>query len=36
MAIKYRSSFNCKAPQNLPKLGFLVLKENHLATEESA
>jgi hypothetical protein len=26
IAIKYTNIFHCKTPQNLPKLGFLVLK----------
>jgi hypothetical protein len=32
MTVKYTSIFHCKALQNLPKLGFLGLKTNHLAT----
>jgi hypothetical protein len=32
MAIKYISSFQSKALQNLPKLGIFGLKRNHLAT----
>jgi hypothetical protein len=30
--MKYTSIFYSKALQNLPKLGFLVFKPNHLAT----
>jgi hypothetical protein len=32
MVIKYTNIFYSKAVQNLPKLGFFVLKINHLAT----
>jgi hypothetical protein len=32
MSIKYINIFQFKFLQNLPKLGFLVLKINHLAT----
>jgi hypothetical protein len=32
MVIIYTKVFHCKTLQNLPKLGFLVLKTNHLAT----
>jgi hypothetical protein len=34
MAIEYTDLFHSKAPQNLPKLGFLVLEyKYHLATQ---
>jgi hypothetical protein len=36
MAINYTNCFHFKAPQNLPKLGFLVLEIYHLATLPSS
>jgi hypothetical protein len=32
MVIKYTNIFNCKALQNIPKLGILGIKKYHLAT----
>jgi hypothetical protein len=32
MAVKYTNIFHSMALQNIPKVGFLVLKRNHLAT----